>query len=98
MTMKSEGLNERSPSCFIEISKEDAEKHGLEEGGIATVASRRGGIQAVVNISDKVVPGTVFYSDHGYGDRSVRFAFPKKLSTLRAAEERMRAKLTTPGA
>jgi len=64
MTMKSEGLNERSPSCFIEISKEDAEKHGLEEGGIATVASRRGGIQAVVNISDKVVPGTVFMPFH----------------------------------
>jgi aminotransferase len=43
-----------------------------------------------------VVPGIVFYSIPGYGDRSVRFAFPKKLSTLRAAEERMRAKLLDP--
>jgi len=37
-----------------------------------------------------VVPGSIFYSVPGYGDRSVRFAFPKKLETLRAAEERMK--------
>jgi aspartate/methionine/tyrosine aminotransferase len=36
-----------------------------------------------------VVPGTVFYSQPGYGDHSVRFAFPKKLATLEAASERM---------
>jgi aminotransferase len=36
-----------------------------------------------------VVPGTVFYSQPGYGDHSVRFAFPKKLATLQAARERM---------
>jgi aspartate/methionine/tyrosine aminotransferase len=40
-----------------------------------------------------VVPGTVFYSEPGRGDRSVRFAFPKKLSTLRAAKQRMEAML-----
>ena len=33
MTMKSEGLNERSPECFIEISKEDAEKYAPGGGG-----------------------------------------------------------------
>jgi aminotransferase len=36
-----------------------------------------------------VVPGCVFYSQPGYGDRSVRFAFPKKIATLQAARERM---------
>lgn len=36
-----------------------------------------------------VVPGTVFYSLPGYGEHSVRFAFPKKLETLRAAGERI---------
>ena len=64
MTMKSEGLNERSPDCFIEISKEDAEKYGLTDGGVATVASRRGDIQARVAISKKAVSGTVFLPFH----------------------------------
>jgi aminotransferase len=36
-----------------------------------------------------VVPGTSFYSLPGYGDRSVRFAFPKKFATLQEAGERM---------
>ncbi len=38
-----------------------------------------------------VVPGTNFYSVPGYGETSVRFAFPKKLSTLEEAGRRMRA-------
>lgn len=36
-----------------------------------------------------VVPGTSFYSLPGYGVKSVRFAFPKKLETLRQTNERM---------
>ncbi|MBN1977849.1 MAG: aminotransferase class I/II-fold pyridoxal phosphate-dependent enzyme, partial [Anaerolineae bacterium] len=44
----------------------------------------------VKEIGVAVVPGIVFYSLEGYGDRSVRFAFPKKIATLQAAGERMR--------
>jgi len=36
-----------------------------------------------------VVPGEVFYTIPGYGDKTVRFAFPKQLSTLQAAADRM---------
>ena len=36
-----------------------------------------------------VVPMTSFYSVPGYGQGSVRFAFPKRLETLHAAGERM---------
>ncbi len=43
----------------------------------------------VQEVGVAVVPGTVFYSLPGYGEHSVRFAFPKKLETLRAAGERM---------
>ncbi len=64
MTMKSEGLNERSPDCFVEISQQDAEKYALSEGAMAIVASRRGDIQARVKISDKAVAGTVFLPFH----------------------------------
>ncbi|MCB0085560.1 MAG: aminotransferase class I/II-fold pyridoxal phosphate-dependent enzyme, partial [Caldilineaceae bacterium] len=35
------------------------------------------------------VPGTSFYTLDGYGVDSVRFAFPKKLETLRMAGERL---------
>jgi aspartate/methionine/tyrosine aminotransferase len=41
-----------------------------------------------------VVPGTSFYSLPGYGTRSIRFAFAKKLETLRNAETRLRRALT----
>ena len=36
-----------------------------------------------------VVPGEVFYTIPGYGYKTVRFAFPKQLSTLQAAADRM---------
>ena len=36
-----------------------------------------------------VLPGTIFFSLPGYGNRCVRFAFPKRFETLRAAGERM---------
>ncbi len=40
-----------------------------------------------------VVPGDSFYSLPGYGAGIVRFAYPKKLETLEAAGERLRANL-----
>ena len=36
-----------------------------------------------------VLPGTIFFSLPGYGNKCVRFAFPKRFETLRAAGERM---------
>lgn len=36
-----------------------------------------------------VVPGTTFYGLPGYGERSVRFAFPKRLETLHEAGRRL---------
>ncbi len=45
----------------------------------------------IEEIGVAVVPGTVFYSLPGYGEHSVRFAFPKRIETLQAASERMEA-------
>jgi formate dehydrogenase alpha subunit len=64
MTMKSEGLIDRAPESFVEIARQDASAHGLEEGAMVTIASRRGSIEARVQISDKAVPGTVFIPFH----------------------------------
>jgi len=64
MTMKTEGLNERAPECFVEISSKDAGSLGLSEGNKVDVASRRGKITAVIKVSEKAVDGTVFIPFH----------------------------------
>lgn len=64
MTRKSEGLNEKAPECFVEISASDAEKENLKDGEMATIFSKRGKIKARVTISKKAVPGTVFIPFH----------------------------------
>ncbi len=64
MTRRTEGLNERAPESFVEISAEDAKKFGIEDGSMITVASRRGEIKVRTKISDMVDIGTVFIPFH----------------------------------
>jgi formate dehydrogenase major subunit len=64
MTMKTEGLNERAPHCFVEISKADAARYHLEDGSTVTIASRRGSISVELKVSLKAVSGTVFIPFH----------------------------------
>jgi predicted molibdopterin-dependent oxidoreductase YjgC len=64
MTMKSQGIMEIAPDCFVEISPQDASKYGVEDGAAVKIASRRGKIQARIKISAKAVSGTVFIPFH----------------------------------
>jgi len=64
MTMKSQGLMEIAPECFVEISAQDARQYELENGAAVNIASRRGNIRAKVKISPKAVSGTVFIPFH----------------------------------
>ena len=64
MTMKTEGLNERAPHCFVEMSKNDAAQYNLVDGSQVTIASRRGYINAMLKVSSKAVAGTVFIPFH----------------------------------
>ncbi len=64
MSMKSAGLMEIAPECFVEISPRDAGKYELENGVAVNIASRRGNIQAKIKISTKAVSGTVFIPFH----------------------------------
>jgi formate dehydrogenase alpha subunit len=64
MTRKSEGLNERSPESFVEISQNDASKYNVEDGSNVKVASRRGEITAKLKVSKIAVDGTVFIPFH----------------------------------
>ena len=64
MTMKTDGLNERVPEAFVEMAPKDADHYGLQDGVLATIASRRGEIQARVKILPAAVAGTVFIPFH----------------------------------
>ncbi len=64
MTMQSNGLNQLSPDCFVEISKNDAARLGMAHGEMVNVFSRRGKIKARLNISEKAVDGTIFIPFH----------------------------------
>jgi formate dehydrogenase major subunit/formate dehydrogenase alpha subunit len=64
MTMKTEGLNDRAPDSFAEISIGDARNFGLKDGDKVRVASRRGEITVLVQISPKAVDGTIFIPFH----------------------------------
>ena len=64
MTMKTPGLNERAPACFVEISPEDAAGYGVGEGDMLRVRSRRGEIEAAAKVSETAVKGTVFIPFH----------------------------------
>ena len=64
MTMKSQGLNELAPECFVEISAQDAEGYKIKEGDLLRIVSRRGEIEAKARISEMAVKGTIFVPFH----------------------------------
>lgn len=64
MTRKSEGLNKLARECLVEIAPEDARKLELQSGEMVRVSSRRGSIQAKLQISRTAVSGTVFIPFH----------------------------------
>jgi len=64
MTMKTDGLNEIAPECFVEISPQDARNYEVQDGDAVEIASRRGTIRAVIKVSKMAVTGTVFIPFH----------------------------------
>ncbi len=64
MTMQSEGLNELSAECFVEISPQDATDYNIKQGDLLRVSSRRGEIEVMARISDQAIKGTVFIPFH----------------------------------
>lgn len=64
MTMKTEGLNERAPESFVEISLNDARSFGLSDGDKVRVASRRGEITVIAKVSGMATDGTIFIPFH----------------------------------
>ncbi len=48
----------------LDLSPEDAERHGLVDGEIALVSSRRGSVEAPVRIDPSLRPGLAFMTFH----------------------------------
>jgi anaerobic selenocysteine-containing dehydrogenase len=53
-------------TCTLHVAPADAERFGLADGGAALVRSRAGEVVAVVEVTDKVMPGVVSLP-HGWG-------------------------------
>jgi len=64
MTRRTRVLNTMFPGGAIDIHPDDAVKLGVGEGGILSVASKRGRIEVPAHITEKVSPGLVFMAFH----------------------------------
>lgn len=64
MTSRSQGLHYMRPEGEMEISPEDAKRSELKTGDWARLTTRRGSVEARVNVTDRMPPGMVFYPFH----------------------------------
>ncbi len=64
MTHRTEGIQEVEDSSYIEINYEDAAELGIAHGGLVKVASRRGEIETVARVGNRVNTGEVFMTFH----------------------------------
>ncbi|MBG8553874.1 molybdopterin oxidoreductase family protein [Hymenobacter guriensis] len=67
-TGRARALQEAAPEGFVQLSAEDAARHGIAAGDLVTVESRRGKVTEPARIGD-IEPGLVFMPFHyGYWD------------------------------
>jgi predicted molibdopterin-dependent oxidoreductase YjgC len=64
MTRRVMSIEKHAGEAYMEISRQDARRLGIEDGQRASVASRRGEINLSVRVSDTVDDGTVFIPMH----------------------------------
>jgi formate dehydrogenase major subunit/formate dehydrogenase alpha subunit len=70
MSRRSRGLVSRTPEAFVEINSSDAERMGIVQGDKLEIASRRGAIEVVADVSDRCDEGVVFIPFH-YSEAAV---------------------------
>lgn len=64
MTRQAAGLNALVPEGRLELNPLDAARLGIEQGAKVRVSSRRGAIEPVAWVTDRVSPGLVFMPFH----------------------------------
>jgi ferredoxin-nitrate reductase len=57
-------VHKQHPEALLEVHPSDAAGHGLVDGAMAEVISRRGAVTAKVAVSERIRPGTVFLPMH----------------------------------
>ena len=57
-------VGKQFPEALLEVHPVDAQCHGLEDGALAAVQSRRGRLTVRVQVSPRIRPGTVFLPMH----------------------------------
>ena len=63
-------LVKQHPEPLLEVHPLDAESHGLCNGELAELTSRRGSLRARVQVSERIRPGTVFLPMHWGGSHT----------------------------
>ncbi len=63
-TLRADGAVAKQPENFVEMHRRDAKKRGLKDGQRVVVESRRGAVEAVVNISPRMRNGCVWMPLH----------------------------------
>ncbi len=58
------------PEPLLEVHPGDAQRHGLVDGAVARIRSRRGAVTAKVQITERIRPGTVFLPMHWGGSQA----------------------------
>jgi predicted molibdopterin-dependent oxidoreductase YjgC len=64
MSRRAEKLHNEVPEAYLEIHPEDARQVGLNGSNKVKVASRRGEIELIVRVTDRIKPGVVFIPFH----------------------------------
>jgi predicted molibdopterin-dependent oxidoreductase YjgC len=64
MSRRSEKLNNEVPEAYVELHPEDAQQLGLGREPRVRVSSRRGEIELVARVTDRITPGVVFIPFH----------------------------------
>jgi formate dehydrogenase alpha subunit len=64
MTRRSEGLHKRRPIERSEINIKDAERLGIKNGEKMIIESRRGQVETIAKVTDRIQEGVVFMSFH----------------------------------
>lgn len=64
MTHRSKGLHNRRPYETLEVNIKDAEELGIKNGDKVKLSSRRGQIETIVKVTDRILKGTVFMTFH----------------------------------
>ncbi len=64
MTRKSESIAQRQDENFVELHREDGERLGIVDGGMARITTRRGSLVVRVHLGEKVRPGGLWMPFH----------------------------------